>query len=137
MASQSMANIGFEKKIWDAACVLWGHIPAADYRKVIIGLIFLKYVSGAFDRRYDELVAEGSNFEEDKDEYIAEGIFYVPKEARWNVIAEAARTPQIGVVIDNAMRAIEDDNPMLKNVLPKTYADPALDKRVLGDHHNI
>ena len=92
MAEKNNANIGFEKQIWDAACVLWGHIPAADYRKVIIGLIFLKYVSGAFEQRYNELVAEGDGFENDPDEYLAENVFFVPEEARWNKIASAAMT---------------------------------------------
>ena len=86
MAEKNNANIGFEKQIWDAACVLWGHIPAAEYRKVIIGLIFLRYISSAFEKRYNELVAEGEGFEEDRDEYTAENVFWVPKEARWNEI---------------------------------------------------
>lgn len=133
MAEKNNANIGFEKQIWDAACVLWGHIPAADYRKVIIGLIFLKYVSGAFEQRYNDLVAEGYGMEDDPDEYIAENVFFVPENARWNVIASAAHSPEIGVVIDNAMRAIEKENDRLKNVLPKIYASPDLDKRVLGE----
>lgn len=133
MAEKNNANIGFEKQIWDAACVLWGHIPAADYRKVIIGLIFLKYVSGAFEQRYNELVAEGYGMENDPDEYIAENVFFVPENARWSVIASAAHSPEIGVVIDDAMRAIEKENDRLKNVLPKIYASPDLDKRVLGE----
>lgn len=69
MAEKTNANIGFEKQIWDAACVLWGHIPAAEYRKVIVGLIFLRYISSAFDKKYQELVAEGDGFEDDKDAY--------------------------------------------------------------------
>lgn len=133
MAEKNNTNIGFEKQIWDAACVLWGHIPAADYRKVIIGLIFLKYVSGAFEQRYNQLVAEGDGFEDDPDEYLAENVFFVPEEARWNVIASAAHSPEIGIVIDNAMRAIEKENDSLKNVLPKIYASPDLDKRALGE----
>ena len=112
------ANIGFEKQIWDAACVLWGHIPAAEYRKVIIGLIFLKYISTAFEKRYKELVEEGDGFEDDVDAYMEDNIFFVPPEARWSTIASAAHTPEIGAVIDNAMRAIEEQNPKLKNVLP-------------------
>ena len=116
---KSNANIGFEKQIWDAACVLWGHIPAADYRKVIVGLIFLRYVSCAFDKRYKTLVEEGDGFENDKDAYTAENVFFVPESARWNVVASAAHTPEIGKVIDDAMRAIEVENPVLKNVLPK------------------
>ena len=133
MSQVNNANIGFEKQIWDAACVLWGHIPAAEYRKVIVGLIFLKYVSTAFDRRYKELVAEGDGFEDDPDAYVEENVFFVPEEARWKTIASKAHTPEIGTVIDNAMREIEEDNPKLKNVLPKNYANPDLDKMVLGD----
>lgn len=129
----SSAKIGFEKQIWDAACVLWGHIPAAEYRKVIIGLIFLRYISSAFEAKYAQLVAEGDGFENDKDAYTEDNIFFVPENARWSVIASAAHTPEIGTVIDNAMRAIEGENKELKNVLPKNYASPDLDKRVLGD----
>jgi len=84
MADKTQATIGFEKQIWDAACVLWGHIPAAEYRKVIIGLIFLRYVSTAFDRRYQELVEEGDGFEDDRDAYTMDNIFFVPEEARWS-----------------------------------------------------
>jgi type I restriction enzyme M protein len=133
MAEKNNANIGFEKQIWDAACVLWGHIPAAEYRKVIIGLIFLRYISSAFEKKYNELVAEGDGFEDDMDAYTMDNVFFVPENARWSVIAQAAHTPEIGTVIDNAMRAIEDENKTLKNVLPKNYASPDLDKRVLGD----
>mgnify|MGYP002647400838 CR=1 FL=1 len=127
------ATIGFEKQIWNAACVLWGHIPAAEYRKVIVGLIFLRYISSAFDKRYNLLVAEGDGFENDRDAYLMENVFFVPEDARWSTIAAAAHTPEIGTVIDNAMRAIEKENTTLKNVLPKNYASPDLDKRVLGD----
>ena len=133
MAEKTNANIGFEKQLWDAACVLWGHIPAAEYRKVIIGLIFLRYISSAFDKRYQVLVEEGDGFEDDRDAYTMENVFFVPEEARWKMIASAAHTPEIGTVIDNAMRAIEAENKTLKNVLPKNYASPDLDKRVLGD----
>lgn len=133
MTKKTNANIGFEKEIWNAACVLWGHIPAADYRKVIVGLIFLRYVSSAFEKRYQTLVDEGDGFEEDRDAYTMENIFFVPEEARWKTISEAAHKPEIGTIIDNAMRAIEKENSTLKNVLPKNYASPDLDKRVLGD----
>lgn len=133
MAERNNVSIGFEKKIWDAACVLWGHIPAAEYRKVIVGLIFLRYIGEAFEKRYQELVADGDGFEDEKDAYLMENIFYVPEKARWSVIASAAHTPEIGAVIDDAMRAIEDENRTLQNVLPKNYASPDLDKRVLGD----
>lgn len=133
MAGQNNANIGFEKQIWDAACVLWGHIPAAEYRKVIVGLIFLRYISSAFIKRYEELVAEGDGFEDDRDAYVEDNIFYVPEEARWDKIARSAHISEIGTVIDEAMRAIEKENTSLKNVLPKNYASPDLDKRVLGE----
>ena len=131
--AENNANIGFEKQIWDAACVLWGHIPAAEYRKVIVGLIFLRYISSAFEKRYQQLVDEGDGFEDDIDAYTEVNVFFVPEEARWSTIAAAAHTPEIGTVIDTAMRAIEADNTSLKNVLPKNYATPDLDKRVLGD----
>ena len=133
MAVQNNANIGFEKQIWDAACVLWGHIPAAEYRKVIVGLIFLRYISSAFEKRYQQLVEEGDGFEDDKDAYAEDNIFFVPEDARWSKIASAAHTPEIGTVIDDAMRTIEKENTTLKNVLPKNYASPDLDKRVLGE----
>ena len=133
MAKKSSAKIGFEKQIWDAAVKLWGHISAAEYRKVIVGLIFLRYISSVFEKYYAELVAEGDGFEDDPDAYEAENIFFVPENARWKLIASKAHTPEIGTVIDEAMRAIEADNKTLKNVLPKNYASPDLDKRVLGE----
>lgn len=126
-------KIGFEKQIWDAACVLWGHIPASEYRKVIVGLIFLRYISSAFEKRYQKLIEEGDGFEDDKDAYTEDNIFFVPADARWSKISSAAHTPEIGTIIDDAMRAIEKENTSLKNVLPKNYANPDLDKRVLGD----
>ncbi|MEG0959420.1 MAG: class I SAM-dependent DNA methyltransferase [Erysipelotrichaceae bacterium] len=131
--AKNNANIGFEKQIWDAACVLWGHIPATEYRKVIVGLIFLRYISEAFEKRYEELVNEGDGFEDDRDAYIGENVFFVPENGRWKKIAEAAHTQEIGIVIDDAMRTIEAENKSLKNVLPKNYGNPDLDKRVLGD----
>ena len=100
MAEKNTANIGFEKQIWDAACVLWGHIPAAEYRKVIVGLIFLRYISSAFEKRYNELVAEGDGFEDEPDAYLMDNIFFVPEKARWSVVSAAAHTPEIGSVID-------------------------------------
>lgn len=133
MAEKNNANIGFESQIWDAACVLWGHIPAAEYRNIIIGLIFLRYISTAFEKKYMQLVEEGDGFEDDPDAYVEDNIFFVPEEARWSTIAVAAHTPEIGMVIDNAMRAIEADNKKLKGVLPKNFGNPDLDKSVLGD----
>ena len=103
MADKNNANIGFEKEIWDAACVLWGHIPAAEYRKVIVGLIFLRYISCAFEKKYDALVAEGEGFEDDRDAYESENIFFVPEAARWSTIAAAAHTPEIGKAIVNSV----------------------------------
>ncbi len=133
MAEAKTSGTGFEKQIWDAACVLRGNIDASEYKSVVLGLIFLKYISDRFEAKHDELVAEGDGFEEDKDEYTAENIFFVPESARWNVIAAAAHAPEIGTVIDDAMRAIERENKKLKDVLPKNFARPELDKRRLGD----
>ena len=115
MAVSNNANIGFEKQIWDAACVLWGHIPAAEYRKVIVGLIFLRYISSSFEKKYEELVAEGDGFEDDRDAYAEDNIFFVPEEARWGKIDSSAHTPEIGTVIDDAMRAIEAENKRVSN----------------------
>ena len=131
--SKSTATIGFEKQIWDAACVLRGNIDASEYKSVVLGLIFLKYISDSFEAKHNELVVEGEGFEEDKDEYIAENIFFVPEDARWSVISAAARTEEIGKVIDNAMRSIEKENTRLKDILPKNFARPELDKRRLGE----
>lgn len=133
MATNNTAGIGFEKQIWDAACVLRGNMDASEYKSVVLGLIFLKYISDRFDEKYQSLVAEGDGFEEDIDEYTSEGIFFVPENARWNVIASNARTPEIGTIIDEAMRAIEKENKRLKDILPKNFARPELDKRRLGD----
>lgn len=133
MADKNTAGIGFEKQIWDAACVLRGNIDASEYKSVVLGLIFLKYISDRFEEKYQELHAEGDGFEEDIDEYTSEGIFFVPANARWSVIASKAHTPEIGTVIDDAMRAIEKENKRLKDILPKNFARPELDKRRLGD----
>lgn len=127
------SNIGFEKQIWDAACVLRGNIDASEYKSVVLGLIFLKYISDRFEAKYKELVEEGDGFEEDQDEYTAENIFFVPENARWSAIATAAHTPEIGAVIDDAMRSIEKENKRLKDILPKNFARPELDKRRLGE----
>ena len=131
MATNNTANNGFEKQIWDAACVLRGNMDASEYKNVVLGLIFLKYISDRFDEKYQALVAEGDGFEEDVDEYTSEGIFFVPANARWSVIASKAHTPEIGTAIDEAMRAIEKENKRLKDILPKNFARPELDKRRL------
>lgn len=133
MATNNTAGIGFEKQIFDAACVLRGNMDASEYKSVVLGLIFLKYISDRFDEKYQALVAEGDGFEEDIDEYTSEGIFFVPENARWNVFASTAHTPEIGTIIDEAMRAIEKENKRLKDILPKNFARPELDKRRLGD----
>ena len=132
MSETNSSSIGFEKQIWDAACVLRGNMDASEYKSVVLGLIFLKYISDRFEAKHRELVEEGDGFEEDKDEYIAENIFFVPENARWEVIASAAHTPEIGTVIDDAMRSIEKENKRLKDILPKNFARPELDKRRLG-----
>ena len=133
MADKNSADIGFEKKIWDAACVLRGNIDASEYKSVVLGLIFLKYISDRFEEKYNQLKEEGDGFEEDIDEYTSEGIFFVPQGARWSDVAAKAHTPEIGVAIDNAMRSIERENKRLKDILPKNFARPELDKRRLGD----
>ena len=133
MTKQTNANLGFEKELWAAADAMRGHVSASDYRKVVVGLIFLKYVSDAFEARYQELLGEGYGDEEDRDAYTEKNIFFVPVQARWKEIASKAHTPEIGIVLDDAMRFIEKENKSLKNVLPINYASPDLDKRVLGN----
>ena len=131
--TDNTAEIGFEQQIWSAADKLRGNIDASEYKNVVLGLIFLKYISDKFDERYRELVDEGEGFEEDRDEYTYKNIFFVPVDARWSVIAKAAHTPEVGRVIDNAMRAIESENDKLKGILPKNFARQELDKRRLGE----
>ena len=133
MAKQNTADIGFEKEIWKAADLLRGNLDASEYKSVVLGLIFQKYISDKFETKYQELVNNGEGFEEDRDEYMADNIFFVPQEARWSVVAKAAHTPEIGTIIDNAMRLIEKENLRLKGILPKNFARPELDKRRLGD----
>jgi len=133
MAENNSADIGFEKQLWDAACILRGNMNAADYEQVLLGLIFLKYISDSFEARYNELVAEGEGFEEDLDEYASKNVFFVPPSARWSAIASRAHTGEIGTIIDDAMRAIERENKRLKDVLPKNFGRPELDKRRLGN----
>lgn len=127
------ASLGFEQKLWQAADKLRGHMDAAEYKHVVLGLIFLKYISDAFQERYDQLKAEPYADPEDRDEYTAARVFWVPKSARWTYLQNNAKQPTIGKLIDNAMEAIEKDNPSLKGVLPKDYARPSLDKQRLGE----
>jgi len=133
MAEQNTANIGFEKQIWEAACILRGNMDASEYKQVVLGLIFLKYISDKFEARYAELVAEGEGFEEDIDEYTKKVVYFVPTDARWSAIAAAAHSPEIGQVIDEAMQQIEKENKRLKGILPKNFSRPELDKRRLGE----
>ncbi|MCE7937923.1 N-6 DNA methylase [bacterium] len=130
----SLATVGFEAKLWAAADALRNNMDAAEYKHVVLGLIFLKYISDAFEAKHAELEAqraEGAD-PEDPDEYRAVSIFWVPKEARWSHLKASAPQPTIGVLVDDAMAAIERDNPSLKGVLPKDYARPGLDKQRLG-----
>jgi type I restriction enzyme M protein len=128
----SSATLGFEAQLWDAANALRGSIDAAEYKHVVLGLIFLKYISDAFEEHREKLLAEPYADPEDPDEYRAENIFWVPPEARWSELQKNARQPTIGELVDRAMEAVERDNPSLKGVLPKDYARPALDKARLG-----
>lgn len=133
MAKNTNANLGFEKELWASANKMRNHVSSSDYRKIVVGLIFLKFISDAFEFRYQELLEEGYGDEEDRDAYMEKNVFFVPEEARWNVIAASAHTPEIGIVLNKAMEAIEKENKALKNVLPKSYASPDLDKLVLGN----
>lgn len=130
--TNNTATIGFEQQIWAAADILRGNMDAAEYKHVVLGLIFLKYISDKFDARYQELKADGDDVE-DQDAYTEENIFFVPPSARWSVIAEAAHREEIGSIIDEAMRSIEKENKRLKDILPKNFARNELDKRRLGN----
>lgn len=131
--AKSNANIGFEEKLWKAADKLRGSMESSEYKHVVLGLLFLKYVSDKFETKYNELVEEGDGFEEDEDEYLAENIFWVPKNSRWGYIRDNAKLPEIGQIIDDAMIAIEKENTTLRGVLDKRYARPEIDKRRLGE----
>lgn len=127
------AELKIEDKLWAAADKLRGSMDASEYKNVVLGLIFLKYVSDSFEEKYAELIKDEYADPEDKDEYLADNIFWVPAEARWEAVNNASKTPAIGQVIDEAMIAIEKENPSLKNVLPKNYSRPQLDKTRLGE----
>ncbi len=129
-------NLELEKTLWQAADKLRNNMDAAEYKHVVLGLIFLKYISDAFNELYEYLKAtenETGADPEDKDEYTAERVFYVPPSARWKWLQGRAKLPTIGKDIDDAMDAIEKDNPTLKGVLPKDYGRPSLDKQRLGE----
>ena len=132
-ATPNGATVGHEAELWAMADALRGSMDAAEYKHVVLGLIFLKYISDAFEERHAAVLAElGEDAAEDRDEYTAENIFWVPPEARWTHLKAQARQSTIGLTVDQAMAAIERDNPALEDVLPRDYARPALDKRRLG-----
>jgi type I restriction enzyme M protein len=137
LSNNSSANIGFEQKLWLAADKLRSNMDAAEYKHVVLGLIFLKYISDSFEEHHAKLVAGEGEYAganpEDPDEYRAENIFWVPPAARWSYLQNSAKQPTIGKIVDDAMVAIERDNSRLKGILPKDYARPALDKNRLGE----
>jgi len=142
------ATLGFERKLWEAADKLRSNMDAAEYKHVVLGLIFLKYISDSFEEHFKHLKTEINDPRsewyvaepeqqyavlEDRDEYLAANVFWVPKEARWSFLQGHAKSPEIGVLIDRAMIAIEKSNPFLKGVLPKDFARASLDKQRLGE----
>lgn len=131
--SNNSANIGFEQKLRLAADKLRSNMDAAEYKHVVLGLIFLKYISDSFEEKHAQLTKESGADPEDQDEYKAQNVFWVPPAARWSYLQNSAKQPQIGKIVDDAMVAIERDNPRLKGILPKDYARPALDKARLGE----
>lgn len=127
-------ELSIEDKLWKTADALRGSMDASEYRNVVLGLIFLKYVSDSFETRHDQLLkTDYPEDAEDPDMYLSENIFWVPKEARWELIQKSAKTPQIGEIIDEAMDATEKSNDSLRGVLSKNYASPDLDKSRLGE----
>jgi len=133
-AKNNGAPLGFEATLWAAADKLRNNMDAAEYKHVVLGLIFLKYISDAFEERYAQLLQEKDQGAdpEDSDEYLSENVFWVPKEARWSFLQANAKQSKIGKLIDDAMTAIERDNRSLIEVLPKEYSRPALDMQILG-----
>ena len=126
-------NLEFEQKMWQAADKMRSNMDAAEYKHVVLGIIFLKYISDAFKELHEKLSKDKSADSEDKDHYLAENVFWVPKKARWDYLQSSAKNPEIGKLLDDAMDAIEKDNPSLRGVLPKDYAKPALNKQRLGE----
>ncbi|MCD4684310.1 MAG: type I restriction-modification system subunit M [Anaerolineae bacterium] len=131
--STNGAELGFEQTLWAAADKLRGHLDAAEYKGVVLGLIFLKYISDAFQEHFVQLQQEEFADPEDRDEYLAAKVFWVPLEARWDYLQRSAKRAEVGIIIDKAMVAIERDNPRLKGVLPQDYGREDLDKRRLGE----
>ena len=147
-SNKNGATLGFEAKLYQAADKLRNNLDAAEYKHVVLGLIFLKYISDAFEEKYNLLLIESADprselyiadetlrlqITGDRDEYLAENIFYVPEKARWTYLQARAKQPDIGTLVDDAMIAIERENQRLKGVLPKNYARPGLDKQRLGE----
>ena len=147
-SNKSGAMLGFEAKLYQAADKLRNNLDAAEYKHVVLGLIFLKYISDAFEEKRNWLLKESADpqseyyikeetaryqIAEDRDEYLADNIFYVPEKARWTYLQARAKQPEIGTLVDDAMITIEQENPRLKGVLPKNYARPGLDKQRLGE----
>lgn len=122
-----------ENKLWSAADKMRGAVSVADYKFIVLGLIFLKYISDSFEDKYKELVEEGAGLEEERDCYIAENIFYVPQKSRWKYLVEHSKDSNIGEIIDDALTAIEKENRSLKNVLPKDYNSPTMRNVNLGE----
>ncbi|HCJ66192.1 MAG TPA: N-6 DNA methylase [Elusimicrobia bacterium] len=133
MKKEQIKETNFNEKLWQSADKLRSNMDAAEYKHVVLGLIFLKYISDAFKELHQKLSAEKGADSEDVDEYRAENVFYVPKKARWDYLQKNAKQPTIGKLVDDAMDEIEKDNPTLKGVLPKNYARPNLDKTRLGE----
>lgn len=131
-SSSNGADLGFEQKLWQTADKLRNNMDAAEYKHVVLGLIFLKYVSDAFLELHKKLLEEGDD-PEDRDYYLAENVFWIPPESRWVYLQRNAKQPSVGKLLDDAMDGVERDNPSLKSVLPKNYARPALDKQRLGE----
>jgi type I restriction enzyme M protein len=137
--SDPTATLSFKAKLWQAADALRNNMDAAEYKHVVLGLIFLKFISDAFEAQHAKLEAERSQGAdpEDPDEYRAASIFWVPKEARWSRLKASAPQTTIGKLVDDAMAAIERHNPPLKGVLPKDFSRPGLDKQRLGQLVNL
>jgi len=132
-AKSNGATLDFESQLWAAADKLRGHMDSSEYKHVVLGLIFLKYISDSFEEVHGKLLLEKEADPEDRDEYLAQNVFWVPKEARWPFLQGKAKQPEIGKYLDDGMVAIERDNPVLKNILPKDFARPTLDKTRLGE----
>jgi len=131
--SSNGATLGFEQTLWQAADKLRGHLDAAEYKHVVLGLIFLKYISDAFGCQRSKIIEQGVDDPENRDSYTMENVFWVPTNARWSFLRENAKQTNIGKLIDDAMITIEKENPQLKGILPKDYARPSLDKQRLGE----